>query len=499
MLYWYNIYTKYHFNELHLKGFAVISCTAAHLRASIPWLKIEKEPIKLELVGLQLICVPLLPSNATKIHGAGTDKDPKCTLRTRVKRSAIARFERNFFSWRIPGEGPPRPKAEKRRTGVKKKSSSGGDSVYSRRGSSSVLQQKNTHDDDDRSMFTTEHDFQDDLSEMTSNSFDDEAGELDDKDEKQQAAWKEKFVQKLVRNIEMSVRDLHVRCEVGERALNSGPEQKHTKNNEEESSFAFGFQFDALVLKSANSSWNTGRNVDFKEQDSSQRKETISVAGKESVIHDTKYKVFMLKNMSMYWDDSPPIILSETPLLQNPDKCDAHKIWSTIRLALNNMKDYQDPGEEIRNVLMGKMETNNQKMSMNLSNSDTFDGENELLMEHSYVISPTTIEVRMKLHNLGLPGRTHCQAELMPCKFNFNFNPKQMRQYRAIQYAMFAQQRLDTMLHQRPTKSPIQDPLAWWKYAISCVTVSNEHNDIHIMYYYCFVFETNEIISMYLY
>ncbi len=318
-------------------------------------------------------------------------------------------------------------------------------------------------------MFTAEHDFQDDVSEMTSNTFDDVAGELDDKDEKQQAAWKEKIVQKLVRNIEMSVRDLHVRCEVGERALNSGPEQKHTKNNEEESSFAFGFQFDALILKSANSSWNTGRNVDFKEQDTSQRKETISVAGKESVIHDTKYKVFMLKNMSMYWDDSPPIILSETPLLQNPDKCDAHKIWSTVRLALNNMKDYQDPGEEIRNMLMGKMETNNQKISK-VSNSLSFDGDNELLIEHSYVISPTTIEVRMKLHNLGLPGRTHCQAELMPCKFNFNFNPKQMRQYRAIQYAMFAQQRLDTMLHQRPKKSPKKDPLDWWKYAISCVT-----------------------------
>ena len=35
--------------------------------------------------------------------------DPRCSLRTRVKRSALARFERNFFSWRIDGEGPKRP------------------------------------------------------------------------------------------------------------------------------------------------------------------------------------------------------------------------------------------------------------------------------------------------------------------------------------------------------------------------------------------------------
>jgi len=81
-----------------LSGFAVISCTAEKLRASIPWSKLEKEPTTFELVGLQLVCVPLLPSNACQVFGSGKRLDPRCTLRTRVKRSALARFERNFFS-----------------------------------------------------------------------------------------------------------------------------------------------------------------------------------------------------------------------------------------------------------------------------------------------------------------------------------------------------------------------------------------------------------------
>jgi hypothetical protein len=102
-------------SAMGLSGFAVLSCTAKSLRGSIPWGKLEKEPTVVELSGVQLICVPLLPSNATRVFGAGDKHDPRCTLRTRVKRSALARFERNFFAWRIPGEGPMRPEERKRR------------------------------------------------------------------------------------------------------------------------------------------------------------------------------------------------------------------------------------------------------------------------------------------------------------------------------------------------------------------------------------------------
>lgn len=436
-------------------GFAVISCTAAHLRASIPWSKLEKEPTKLELVGLQLICVPLLPSNAIKIHGAGTEKDPKCTLRTRVKRSAIARFERNFFSWRIPGEGPPRPnhnnhgdeQHQRKKRGNGKRSS--GDSVYSK-----------TNFNDDGSFMTNADESKDDISALTNNTFDDDD---DEEDAKQPTAWRAKLVQKLFRNIEISIRDLHVRCEVGQGALNSGPQQSNERidkqpqnkdyNDNDESAFAFGIHFDALVLKSANSNWSTGR---------------MSSSETDIVVDNVKYKVFMVKDISMYWDDEPPIILTECPLLHRTESGDTHKVWSIVRLALNNMREYQDPGSEISSILLGEREYK-QRINQITKEPIAQDEKLEQRKKHSYIINPSTLEVRLKFHNLGQAETTQCQAELMSCALYFNFNPKQMRQYRAIQYGMFAQQRLDTMLQQRPLKSPIEDPRAWWKYAISCV------------------------------
>lgn len=209
----------------------------------------------------------MLPSNATRIHGSGTDKDPKCTLRTRVKRSAIARFERNFFSWRIPGEGPPRPNMDdnndRRRKQNRKKSS--GDSVFSKRNMSSSVK------GDDKSYFSASEDYIDDMTEMSINSFNEDAAEQDTNDN-HQSARRARFVQKIFRNMEVSIRDLHVRCEVGEGALDSDPqkynqhlhkrmdsqEQGRDHNVDDKSAFSFGINFDALVLKSANSSWNTG-------------------------------------------------------------------------------------------------------------------------------------------------------------------------------------------------------------------------------------------------
>lgn len=73
----------------------------------VPLKNLEKEPTRFELQGLHSVCVPLLPSTAHKEYGAGTAVEPRCRLRTRAKRSALARYERNYFAERIPGEGPP--------------------------------------------------------------------------------------------------------------------------------------------------------------------------------------------------------------------------------------------------------------------------------------------------------------------------------------------------------------------------------------------------------
>ncbi len=493
----------------HMKiGFAVISCTAASLRASIPWSKLEKEPTKFELVGLQLICIPLLPSNAIRMHGVGTEKDPKCTLRTRVKRSTIARFERNYYSWRIPGEGPPRPNLNedrnnssndrRRRSNRRRNNGSAGDtgSVYSRR-SSSVINQNNSNGDDDKSFFTLsshinnngppdEGDIRDDMSEITSHTLNEVSAEKEKEmdHESQHAAWRQKFAQKISRNIEIGIRDLHIRCEVGQGSLNTNRNgmkemQQQTKNSEslfsqkeDESAFAFGFNIDSLVLRSANSNWETGRNVDFEEKKNT-FKDTISVSGRENVIQDTKYKIFFVKNIAMYWDDSPPLILTECPLIQNNDEgggSDAHRIWSVVRVAMEKMKKYQSPGEDVINILMDKKPAKRRGKGRTSSANPTENARNKPDIDHSYVISPTILEIRLMLHNLEDVAHSHCQAEIMPCEIGFNFGPKQMHQYRLLQYAMAAQQRLDTMIQQRPTDPPTENPRAWWRYVISCVT-----------------------------
>ena len=73
---------------------------------SIPLRNLEKEVTKIELQGVHLLCTPLLPATAHQSFGAGSNLDPRCTLRTRAKRTKLLRFEKNYLQGRIPGEGP---------------------------------------------------------------------------------------------------------------------------------------------------------------------------------------------------------------------------------------------------------------------------------------------------------------------------------------------------------------------------------------------------------
>ncbi len=433
-----------------------------------------------------------------QMHGAGTEKDPKCSLRTRVKRSTLARFERNFFSGRIPGEGPPKPndnnnnnnnsnmddqtQSQRRNTTSSRRSrrKGSGEGMSSKQMPSSLANTEHVADDAPR----------DDVSVMTNNTFDDAATtssanekDLENMNETQRNAWGQWFAQKIFRNMEIVLRDVHIRCEVGQGALNSSPQhqydqeeknepsnqneknRKKSKRSSNESAFTFGFIIDKIVLQSANSSWKTGRNIDFE-----QKGDTMTVGGKENGVQDTKYKIFQVNNLSLYWDDSPPVIVTESPLLHNQQNIDPHKIWSVIRIALDEIKQHSDPGGRIRSLLEGKVMKERNVPPQSFERSETKEDPELPSGRHFFVISPSTLEVRLMLSNLGLPEPSQCQAEVIPCEISMNFNPKQMRQYRALQYAIMAQQRLDTMLHQRPKKSPIEDPRAWWRYAISCVT-----------------------------
>lgn len=89
--------------------------------------------------------------------------------------------------------------------------------------------------------------------------------------------------------------------------------------------------------------------------------------------------------------------------------------------------------------------------------------------EHDYCLSPSSLELRLTFSNIDQPGPTQCFAELLPCIFDLKLRPDQVQQYRTLRNMMIAQQRLDTMLHQRPQSTPSEDPRAWWRYIISCV------------------------------
>ena len=92
--------------SMGLSGFGILSCWAKTVKITVPLKNLEKEPTRIEMRGCHLLCLPLLPSTAHKMFGAGSKSDPRCTLRTRAKRSKLARFEKSFMSGRIPGEGP---------------------------------------------------------------------------------------------------------------------------------------------------------------------------------------------------------------------------------------------------------------------------------------------------------------------------------------------------------------------------------------------------------
>jgi len=449
-----------------LSGFAVLSCTAEKLRANIPWGRLEKEPTTFEISGVQLICVPLLPSNATRVFGSGTKLDPKCTLRTRVKRSALARYERNFFSWRIPGEGPKRPNQPKKKKTKRKRRRRDGGGSSTVAGGDSV----NTSVWDEQSTLGPASDFSPNEGEETSD-------EPDDKDltDAQRNAWRAKLRIKIFRNMELTIRDVHVRCEVREGSLHEGtrmwnnfgspspspsPSTQENHFDADKRAFAFGVQVDSLAMKSANSNWETGKNVDWAvDKKAKQIRDAANAAGKE-VAPEKRYKVLEVSDLALYWDDGPPLLLSECPILKYSNQLlTPHKVLTIIRTAMLKMKYHQDPGEVVRGLLESG-ESSGSKRTAERSKPSK---------DHVYVLKETSMEMRLALTLDGDGSTCICSAEVVPCHFDLSFRPHQLRQRRLLEYTMIGQGRLNTMLHQRPTRRPTEVPRAWWRYVISCV------------------------------
>ena len=92
--------------------------------------------------------------------------------------------------------------------------------------------------------------------------------------------------------------------------------------------------------------------------------------------------------------------------------------------------------------------------------------------KHQFLCDPFSLVFRASFKDGTLNQPSVCIADLLPCEIRLNMQPQQQLQYSKLKTAMYAQQRLDTMLHQRPTQKPSRgskESKAWWKYIIACV------------------------------
>jgi hypothetical protein len=336
-----------------LSGFGVLSCWAKSVRIVVPWTNLVKEPTRIEIRGIHLICVPLLPSTAHKMYGAGTAVDPRCTLRTRAKRSALARLERNYFSGRIAGEGPPSRRIrvavkevarDLRRSHKKKKISN----------SSNGPEEEETNTTVDETSF----DFSD-LDSVYNDLQQENNGNNPDLPELPRD-WKVKLREKVMRNMEACMRDLHIRCEVADRGLdfctpNNGPKNETTTDQNQnveggtpadQRSFAFGVTVESLIARTANENWDIGSTSKPGKPVFDPAQQSDHLGPNPYVAHNNK--IVALHNMSVYWDDEPPLLISESFLLRsNEQVVSANKLQGRISAAMDAMRFTQHPGEVI--------------------------------------------------------------------------------------------------------------------------------------------------------
>jgi hypothetical protein len=457
-----------------LSGFGVLSCWARTIKAVVPLKNLEKEPTRIEMHGLHLVCVPLLPSTANRVYGSATDVDPRCTLRTRAKRSALARFERNYFAGRVPGEGPPSRRLRRaiiEAEHVLKKGKGRWKGSFTSRDEDAL--------DKDIPGGHLVPDFDDDSINSDSDNTVPQVGDIPAALRIPIVAnnWKTKMREKMLRNLECKAEDIHIRCEVSEQGLDFyQPEDQRQKPSSgipaEQRAFSFGVTIDSMYVRTANDKWEVGSETakSSDESSSSRSKRDDSSSSSYSATTATsqsaggmKNKVFEINNASIYWDDDPPLLISETFLLRsNEHTLSPMRLQSRIDLAMDAMKLNQDPGEAVRQSLSARGGGTPSRSEIKPSKVPSH--------PHHYILEAFSWVAQVKMGDRNNPGPMTLIAEFLPVEANLYFRPHQYLQYTMLRSAMLSQQRFDTMLRQRPTEEPRENPLAWWAYAISCVT-----------------------------
>lgn len=434
-----------------LSGFGILSCWAKSMKMTIPLQNLEKEPTRIELKGLHLLCLPLLPSTAQKMFGAGNTSDPRCTLRTRAKRSKLWRFEKNFMSGRIPGEGPVEERILRAVRNIER----------DQKKKSKKKKSNNEDEDEDDDLFDS---LISDLGDTESDSLrtEEETSSKSSQNTSQELPelprdWKVKLREKVMRNVEAIMDDIHVRCEVSEGGLDfCHPDNKKTRTskrkvNYDQRAFAFGTTLDKFIVRTANEKWEEGCH-----------EEKIETTEKDHLgpnPYDARNnKLITWENCCMYWDDDPPFLISETEVIQSSNlRWSADKFHMRIAAAMRALYKQQEPGKKIRE-------------SLELSRKRSDSTKNFPARAHQYCFQGFNYQVRQKLSDRTIPGALSCQAEFLPFNWDFRFRPHQFVQYQKLKSAMLSQRRFDTMMRQRPGKSPLESPREWWKYAFGCIT-----------------------------
>lgn len=463
--------------SMGLSGFGILSCWAEEVKITIPLKNLEKEPTLIEMRGCHLLCLPLLPSTAHKLYGAGTLSDPRCTLRTRAKRSKLARFEKNYMSGRIPGEGPVAKRILRAVKDIEK------DMKKKAKRSLSTRQSQGDDDEDDSSSF---YSFMEDIgrsdNDTEASTFQESASssngeEKSSKDPTSQQLpelprdWKVKLREKIMRNLQASMHDIHVRCEVSEGGLDfchpdhlkkqfnmmfgqssSSSSRQYQPQHYDQRSFAFGVTLDNFIVRTANENWEVGSH------DRQEKKFSTDHLGPNP--YDARNnKIVTWENFCLYWDDAPPFLISETPIIRSTDvKLSADKFHSKLAAAMRALYKEQEPGAKIRESL----ELPGKKRS---EPPGVFPER-----RHEYCWEGFNYSVRTKTSDRTEAGPVSCLAEFLPYVWNIRLRPHQYVQYQKLKSAMLSQQRFDTMVRQRPSASPLENPKEWWKYAIGCIT-----------------------------
>ncbi len=300
-------------------------------------------------------------------------------------------------------------------------------------------------------------------------------------------ALKMKLKAKAFRNIEASIKQIHLRCEVSEGALSDTeyPQMKGTagaQTSAADRAFTFGCTLDSFVVRTATPSWETGECIFYGDGDTTRGDDED--AAKESAQPASvgfgpgtgpTYKVVELNGIRMYWDFEPAFLVTETDALRDEHRIPPHKVQKRIADAMEVMVDAQDPGNDIREALsLGtakKIRDSSVKSSRKRTGS--VDGETANAQgsrrQHEYCCSPFNLMFRATFSDIAQEGPSQWEAELLPFELQLYIQPHQYQQYQRLRSVMIAQKKIDTMQHRRPDASPADDPIAWWRYTVGRV------------------------------